>query len=205
MAKDWHVIPLYGVAIQEAQASGDVEAMETVARRAEREGAGDPEIQKALAQLRAEIARLRGQGQGGGQSGGQGSGQGGGYGGDPGPRPLYAAAIQEARASGDVQQMRQVRERARTEGADDPEIQSALRELDTEIERQGGGGGYGGDGGTIRTLYGPAIQQARASGDLQQMRDVARRAETEGAADPEVQSALGDLRAEISRLESSGS
>lgn len=190
MARDWHSVALYGGAIQEARVSGDLEAMETVAQRAEREAARDPEIQKALAELRAEIARLRGQGQGGSSGGGP-------------IHALYAVAIHEAASSGDLQRMRQVQQRAQTEGAGDAEIQSALQQLEAEIDRLGSGAG-GGDGGTIRTLYGPAIQQARASGDLQQMRDVARRAETEGASDPQVQSALGDLRAEISRLESSG-
>jgi hypothetical protein len=118
MAKDWHIIPLYGVAIQDAISSGDVQAMETVAGRAEREGAGDPEVQKALAQLRGEIARLRGKG---------------GYGNEP--RPLYAEAMQQARASGDLAQMNELAQRARAEGAGSPEIQSALTELDAEIAR----------------------------------------------------------------------
>lgn len=117
--RDWHMIPLYGVALQEARASGDVEAMETVAQRAEREGAADPEIQKALADLRAEITRLRG---GGGRNE---------------PRPLYAEAMQQARASGDVAQMRQLAQRARTEGAGDPEIQAALAQLEAEISGTG--------------------------------------------------------------------
>lgn len=118
--RDWHHVPMYAVALQEARASGDVEAMETVAGRAEREGGGDPEIQKALAELRAEIARLRGKG--GGNE----------------PRPLYAEAMQQARASGDVAQMRQLAARARTEGAGNPEIQAALADLDAEIARSGG-------------------------------------------------------------------
>ena len=115
----WHNIALYGVGIQEARASGDVSAMETVAQRAEKEGADDPEIQAALTDLRAEIARLRGRG-------------------EAGMRPLYAVVIQEARASGDVHRMRDVASRARSEGSDDPEIQSALRDLEAEINRAGG-------------------------------------------------------------------
>ena len=119
-ARDWHIGPLYAVAVQEARTSGDVEAMETVAGRAEREGAGDPEIQKALAELRAEIARLRGKG--GGNE----------------PRPLSAEALQQARASGDVTQMRQLAQRARSEGAGNPEVQTALAEMEAEIARSGG-------------------------------------------------------------------
>ena len=118
--RDWHMIPLYGVALQEARASGDVEAMETVAQRAEREGGNDPEIQKGLAELRAEIAKQRGGGAGGES------------------RVLYGPAIQQARASGDVQRMREVAQRAEREGANDPEIQSALRDLRAELDRKGG-------------------------------------------------------------------
>jgi hypothetical protein len=112
MAKDWHFIPLYAVALQEARASGDVEAMETVARRADSEGAGDAEIQKAAAELRVEIERLRGGG-----------------GGRNEPRPLYAEAMQQARASGDAQQMRELIQRAEAEGAGDPAIQAAAADL----------------------------------------------------------------------------
>jgi hypothetical protein len=119
--RDWHFIPMYAVALQEARASGDVEAMETMAKRAESEGAGDPEVQKALADLRAELARLRG-GSGGGNE----------------PRPLYAEAMQQARASGDVAQMRALAQRAETEGGSDPAIQAALADLRTEISRAGG-------------------------------------------------------------------
>jgi hypothetical protein len=131
--RDWHSAALYAGPIHEAIASGDVQAMETLAQRAEREGAADPEIQKALGQLRAELGRLRGQG--GGSGGGYGGGSGGGYGNEP--RPLYAEAMQQARASGDVQQMRDLAQRARTEGGSDPAIQSALADLEAEIGRSG--------------------------------------------------------------------
>lgn len=116
--KDYPIRALYSVALQEARSSGDVSQMEALAQRAEQEGADDPEIQRALGELRAEIARQRG----GGGSGNH-------------PRPLYASALNEARASGDVEQMRQLAERARTEGADDPEIQSALSAVQAELDR----------------------------------------------------------------------
>lgn len=125
--QDYPIRALYGVALQEARASGDVHQMEALARRAEQEGAGDPEIQRALAEVRAELARQN-------AGGGAGGGGGGNY-----PRPLYAAALNEARASGDVEQMRQLAERARTEGGDDPEIQSALSAVQAEIDRAGNG------------------------------------------------------------------
>lgn len=118
MAEKWHHYPMYATALQQARASGDVQEMEAAAQRGESEGAGDPEVQKALAELRAEIARLRGKG---------------GHGNEP--RPLYAEAMQQARASGDLAQMNELAQRARTEGAGDPAIQSALAELDAEIAR----------------------------------------------------------------------
>jgi hypothetical protein len=119
--KDYPIRALYSVALQEARSSGDVNQMEALARRAEQEGAGDPDIQRALAEVRAELAKQRGGGSGN-------------Y-----PRPLYAEALNAARASGDVEQMRQLAERARTEGADDPEIQSALSAVQAEIDKAGNG------------------------------------------------------------------
>ena len=103
-----------------------------------------------------------------------------------GLRPLYAAAIQEARASGDRAAMQSVADRARSEGGDDPEIQKALSELQAELGRM-----------PPQALYGVALQQARASGDVSQMRSLA--AQAEGSSDPEIQSALADVRAELSR------
>ncbi|HST59431.1 MAG TPA: DUF1843 domain-containing protein [Longimicrobium sp.] len=103
-------------------------------------------------------------------------------------RPLYATAIQEARASGDQQAMQEVLDRAEREGATDPEIQKALAELRAELHRM-----------PIQAMYGVALQQALRSGDVAQMRALADRAEREGASDPEIQSALADVRAELSR------
>jgi hypothetical protein len=50
---------------------------------------------------------------------------------------LYAVALQQARTSGNEQQMRELAARARAEGSDDPEIQAALRELEAEIAKSG--------------------------------------------------------------------
>jgi hypothetical protein len=52
---------------------------------------------------------------------------------------LYAVAMQQAKQSGDLTRMRRLAEQARTEGSNDPEIQSALKELEAEIARAGGG------------------------------------------------------------------
>lgn len=103
-----------------------------------------------------------------------------------GLRPLYAAAIQEARASGDRSAMQALADRAQREGADDPEIQKALSELRSEL-----------GGMPPQALYGVALQQARASGDVSRMRELASQAE--GSSDPEIQSALADVRTELSR------
>ena len=51
---------------------------------------------------------------------------------------LYSVGMQQARQSGDLQRMREVAERARAEKSDDPEFQSALRELEAEIARLSG-------------------------------------------------------------------
>lgn len=56
------------------------------------------------------------------------------------PVMLYAGAMQQARKSGDRQKMQELADRARREGSNDPEIQSALRDLEAEL---GGGGSAG--------------------------------------------------------------
>lgn len=59
-------------------------------------------------------------------------------GGARGPsKTLYASALHQARTSGDEQEMRELAARARSEGADDPEIQAALRELEAELAKSG--------------------------------------------------------------------
>jgi hypothetical protein len=51
--------------------------------------------------------------------------------------------------------------------------------------------------------YGPAIQQARASGDLDEMRKVAAAAEAHLEEHGDVQKAYEELKAEIAKLEGS--
>ncbi|HYW14294.1 MAG TPA: DUF1843 domain-containing protein [Longimicrobium sp.] len=103
-------------------------------------------------------------------------------------RPLYAAAIQEARDSGDRDAMQALADRAASEGSSDPEIQSALTDLRASMKDQ-----------PMQAMYGVALNQALRSGDVSQMRALADRAEKEGADDPEIQSALADVRTELSR------
>ena len=55
------------------------------------------------------------------------------------PIYLYAAAMQQARTSGDRKKMQELVDRARSEGSNDPEIQSALRDLEAELGKGGGG------------------------------------------------------------------
>jgi hypothetical protein len=177
-----HFMPMYAGAIHEAIRSGDVEAMRALSRRARTEGAGDPEIKAAAAELDAELARLGGTGDGGVS------------------RTLYGGPIHEAIRSGDVEAMRALSQRARTEGTDDPEIQAAVAELERELARLGGAGG---NGGTSHTLYAGPIHEAQRSGDLQQMLAVQSRAQREGGSDPEIQAALQGLNQEIQRLRGS--
>lgn len=55
-----HPVPPYGVAIQEAIASGDVERMRQVAQEAEAWLKQAEEIRPALEALRAELAQSKG-------------------------------------------------------------------------------------------------------------------------------------------------
>lgn len=111
--KDWHMIPLYAVAMQEAVASGDRQAMRTVLDRARTEGSDDPEIQRVAQQLEAALG-------GGGKSE---------------PRPLYAVPMQEALASGDTTRMRELADRADREGSEDPEVRRLASELRAAVSR----------------------------------------------------------------------
>jgi hypothetical protein len=54
-------------------------------------------------------------------------------------------------------------------------------------------------GGTLRPLYAVPMQNARASGDLQQMLALAAEARKQASQAPDIQAALADLEAEISR------
>ncbi|WP_437949534.1 DUF1842 domain-containing protein [Sorangium sp. So ce296] len=56
-------------------------------------------------------------------------------------------------------------------------------------------------GGPIHTLYGPAMQEAAASGDLARMKQLAAQAEQHLSQSAEIQSALAALKAEIGRSE----
>lgn len=111
MAKDWHIIPLYAVAMQEAEASGDEQAMRTLVERARREGGDDPEIARARERLEAALAR--------------------GTGGEI--RPLYAVPMQEALRSGDTDRMRALADRAEREGNDDPEVRSLVGQIRSKL------------------------------------------------------------------------
>jgi uncharacterized protein DUF1843 len=113
--RDTHFIPLYAAAMHEAHRSGDAAAMRAVAERAEREGGDDPEIAREYGTLTGEISRVESR--------------------PYEARVLYGVALQSARASGDLQQMQRVAERARTEGGGDPAVQSALAALNEEISR----------------------------------------------------------------------
>ena len=55
-----HVIPLYGVPIQSAIASGDLTHMKTLASLAQQQLDSKPQLEAALAELKAEIAKLGG-------------------------------------------------------------------------------------------------------------------------------------------------
>lgn len=104
-----HPIPPYGVAIQDAIASGDQNQMRSVAEAAE---AHLNEIREGLQNLHAAM----------------GSPGGGGYGG--GPIPLYGVVIRGAMESGDRGQMESVRQQANDYLSRVDEVRAALQELE---------------------------------------------------------------------------
>jgi len=55
-----HVVPLYGVGMQQAQASGDLGQMKALASQAEKQLADAPLLKAELDKLHVEIARLEG-------------------------------------------------------------------------------------------------------------------------------------------------
>ena len=107
-----HPITPYGVAIQDAIASGDVNKMQQTADDAESYLKEYGEIGDGLKKLRAAI---------------EGAGGGGGYGG--GIRPLYGVAIRAAIASGDAGQMKAVAQQAEDWLKQADEVRDALAEL----------------------------------------------------------------------------
>lgn len=103
--------------------------------------------------------------------------------------PPYGVAIQEAIASGDVATMRRA-EAAATSHLD--EVQRALAALRGEIQR----------GGPVIPLYGVALQQALASGDVARMRSVVSQAESTRDLPPDAASALAEVKAHLAQLKS---
>lgn len=100
--------------------------------------------------------------------------------------PLYAAALQEAKASGDTARMRQLAAQAEQQLGSSADIAAALSDVKAEL----------GKGPTLHPLYGGAIQDATRSGDLTRMKTVAAEARAH-ADDPEVAAALPALEAAI--------
>jgi hypothetical protein len=108
-----HPVPPYGVAIQDAIASGDVAKMNKVASDAESYLKEYGEIGDGLKKLRTEIDRIGGAG----------------YGGDGGIRPLYGVAIRAAIKSGDAGQMKAVAQQAEDWLKQADDVRDALAEL----------------------------------------------------------------------------
>jgi hypothetical protein len=102
-----HPIPPYGVAIQDAIASGDVNKMRQVADDAEKYLQEFGEIGDGLKKLRAEIGR---------------------HGGSVAV-PLYAVAMRAAMASGDVDHMNNVARQAEDWLSQADEVRAALADL----------------------------------------------------------------------------
>jgi hypothetical protein len=107
-----HPVPPYGVAIQDAIASGDTDKMRQVADDAERYLQEFGEIGDGLKKLRAAIGR-------GGNA----------------AVPLYASAIRHAVQSGDADKMKEVARQAEDWLSQADDVRAALSELR-------GSGGY---------------------------------------------------------------
>lgn len=54
-----------------------------------------------------------------------------------GSRVLYGPALQHARQTGDVAEMRRLAQQA--QGSDDPEVKAALRDVQAELDKAGNG------------------------------------------------------------------
>lgn len=109
---------------------------------------------------------------------------------------MYAAAVQEAAASGDLAKMKQVCQAAEAHLAEVGDVSAALQVLKVEIAKRG------------KTTappsikpYGVAIQQAVASGDLNQMKAICQQAEEYLKNYGDISAALQVLKAEVSKLE----
>jgi hypothetical protein len=111
-----HPVPPYGIAIQDAIASGDHDKMKQVADDAEKYLQEFGEIGDGLKKLRAAI----------------------GGGGGAAPQPLYASAIRYAIQSGDAGKMQEVAQQAEDWLRQADDVRAALSEL-----RGGGGAGNG--------------------------------------------------------------
>lgn len=109
--------------------------------------------------------------------------------------PLYAAALQHAKSSGDVARMRELASQAQQQLGSSADIAKALGEVQQELNARGAGGGALRGSHPIPP-YGVAIQEAIASGDVTAMR----RAETSAVSHlNDVQQALGALRDQLAR------
>jgi hypothetical protein len=105
--------------------------------------------------------------------------------------PLYAAALQQAKASGDTGRMRELAAQAEQQLGSSADIQSALADVKEELGKQ--------QHSTIHPLYGVAIQQAIRSGDLSRMKALAAQAEEHAGGNAEIAAALPALKAEIAK------
>jgi hypothetical protein len=115
-------IPPYGVAIQDAIASGDLGKMQSVAADAEKYLQEFGEIGDGLKKLKDEIGR-----HGGGQS--------------QVAAPLYAVTIRSAIASNDLEKMKEVAAQAESMLQQADAVRSALSELQGKLGGDRGGNG----------------------------------------------------------------
>lgn len=116
--------------------------------------------------------------------------------------PLYAAALQQAKASGDTARMRELVAQAEQQLGSSAEIQAALADVKAVLGKEQHIEKHEGKGAVPAPLYAVAIQKAAASGDFARMKAVAAQAEALPDQSPEIKSALVELKAHMAKAKS---
>lgn len=110
------------------------------------------------------------------------------------PMPLYAAALQQASASGNLAELKQLAAAAQAQLEQSDDIRLALDQLNTHIAER--------EKHHVPTPpYGVAIQQAISSGDLAGLKQLAHQVEQQINQSTQLGSALAELKQHISALE----
>jgi hypothetical protein len=113
------------------------------------------------------------------------------------PVPPYGAAIHAAVAGGDLNAMKNLAGETERWLQQTGNVPAALEVLKAEIAKLQAKGGHGGS----VLLYGVAIQNALAKGDLHEMKTLAQEGEKQASSSGELKGWLDKLKAEIAKHE----